>query len=152
MRAYISWHRPYEDVAGAAYEGALAAFHESLAAAPAPGFLGSAAHRISATPWLGDRGGYEDWNLVEASWALDPLNQFAVVGGGRICGSICRTAGTACMSTGNGCAVAAPPNRRAVESRLRSRGCLGQDEMLWVSRDPASGRNASCADGSADWR
>ncbi len=80
MRAYIFWHRPYEDVAGAAYEGALAAFHESLAAAPAPGFLGSAAHRISATPWLGDRGGYEDWNLVEASWALDPLNQFAVSG------------------------------------------------------------------------
>ena len=35
---------------------------------------------ISAIPWLDDRAGYEDWNLVEASWALDPLNRFAVTG------------------------------------------------------------------------
>jgi hypothetical protein len=31
-------------------------------------------------PWLGDRPGYEDWCLLDGSWALDPLNAFAVAG------------------------------------------------------------------------
>ena len=31
-------------------------------------------------PWLGNQGGYEDWYLLEGSWAMDPLNGFAVAG------------------------------------------------------------------------
>jgi hypothetical protein len=31
-------------------------------------------------PWLGNRAGYEDWCLLDGSWALDPLNAFAVAG------------------------------------------------------------------------
>jgi len=80
MLAYIFWHRPYPEIPAASYETALIAFHQRLVEAAPPGFQGSAAYRISPTPWLGDREGYEDWYLVDASWALDPLNRWAVAG------------------------------------------------------------------------
>ena len=41
---------------------------------------GSASFRVAALPWLGNRPGYEDWCLLDGSWALDPLNAFAVAG------------------------------------------------------------------------
>ncbi|MDJ0949142.1 MAG: hypothetical protein QNJ94_09490 [Alphaproteobacteria bacterium] len=81
MRAYIFWHRPQDGVAQPDYEAALTAFHDRLATAGAPGFRSSAAYRISAVPWLADLDGYEDWNLVDGSWALDPLNDLAITGG-----------------------------------------------------------------------
>ncbi len=37
-----------------------------------------ASFRVAALPWLDNRPGYEDWCLLEGSWALDPLNAFAV--------------------------------------------------------------------------
>ncbi|MDJ0934642.1 MAG: hypothetical protein QNI93_04525 [Kiloniellales bacterium] len=78
MTAYLFWHRPFSDVAQDAYEAALVDFHRALVARGCPGFEGSASYRISATPWLGGRAGYEDWNFVESSAGLDPLNQAAV--------------------------------------------------------------------------
>lgn len=80
MLAYLFWHRPYPSCEAAQYEAQLLRFHRQLAAAPPPGFRGSAAFRIPPVPWLGGEGGYEDWCLVEGSWALDPLNNFAVTG------------------------------------------------------------------------
>ena len=80
MLAYIFWHRPYEMHAQPVYESALLEFHRQLAQTSPRGFKASAAYRISPTPWLGAREGYEDWYLVDGSWALDPLNQGAVIG------------------------------------------------------------------------
>jgi len=62
------------------YESTLIHFHRQLAEASPPGFQASATYRISPTPWLDERRGYEDWYFVEASWALDPLNRVAVSG------------------------------------------------------------------------
>ncbi len=80
MLAYILWHRPYPNVDPSAYESALADFHRRLGETACPGFQGSIIYRIGETPWLGNRPGYEDWILVDAAWALDPLNQAAVLG------------------------------------------------------------------------
>lgn len=80
MLAYLFWHRPYPETSAAAYEAALLGFHRQLAEARPIGFQASAAYRITPTPWLGEREGYEDWYLVDASWALDPLNRGAVTG------------------------------------------------------------------------
>jgi len=78
MTAYLFWHRPYEDVAQEAYEQALIAFHRDFAGRACDGFQGSATYRITETPWLGKKPGYEDWTFVESSAALDPLNKAAV--------------------------------------------------------------------------
>ena len=76
--AYLFWHRPFAELAQAAYETALTDFHRELVKRSCPGFRGSATYRISETPWLDGRPGYEDWNFVESSAALDPLNRMAV--------------------------------------------------------------------------
>ncbi len=78
MTAYLFWHRPFANVAQDAYEAALIEFHRALDALGFPGFEGSATYRISAAPWLDGQAGYEDWNFVESSAGLDPLNQAAV--------------------------------------------------------------------------
>lgn len=80
MLAYIFWHRPYAIHSRSTYESALAQFHQQLAEVSPRGFRGSAAYRISPAPWLGELEGYEDWYIVDGSWALDPLNQAAVSG------------------------------------------------------------------------
>ncbi len=80
MLAYVFWHRPYARISRAGYESALARFHEGLARTSCPGLKASTAFRITEAPWLGGRAGYEDWYLIEASWALDPLNNVAVAG------------------------------------------------------------------------
>lgn len=79
MLAYLFWHRPYANVAASTYEAAQRAFHEALRARQCPGFRGSALYRVTSLPWL-EPAGYEDWYVVEASWALDPLNSAAVTG------------------------------------------------------------------------
>ncbi len=82
MLAYIFWHWPYPDVERRAYERSVVDFHRSLAADRPPGFIRSGVFRLGAAPWPGAQpGGYEDWYLVEGSWALDPLNEAAVAEG-----------------------------------------------------------------------
>ncbi len=78
MTAYLFWHRPFAGVGRDAYEAALTGFHRALVARGCPGFRGSATYRISETPWLDGEAGYEDWNFVESSAGLDPLNRRAV--------------------------------------------------------------------------
>lgn len=80
MRTYLFWHRPRASVDARAYEQALMSFHRALAEQSPPGFRGSASYRIPAAPWLGKERGYEDWYLIDGSWALDPLNEMAAAG------------------------------------------------------------------------
>ncbi|MCG8594527.1 MAG: hypothetical protein MI785_09185 [Kiloniellales bacterium] len=81
MTAYLFWHRPFAEIDREAYEAALTGFHRALVARGCPGFQGAATYRISATPWLDGRPGYEDWSFVESSAGLDPLNEMAVAPG-----------------------------------------------------------------------
>jgi hypothetical protein len=78
MSAYVFWHRPLPGINQEAYEGALTGFHRELAKRSCDGFQGSAAYRLSATPWLDGMAGYEDWAFVASSASLDPLNKIAV--------------------------------------------------------------------------
>src|SRR5499427_8944894 len=80
MLAYLFWHRPYETTTVKQYEEALLHFQQHLGQQHPPGFSGSASFRVAALPWLDNRPGYEDWCLLDGSWALDPLNAFAVAG------------------------------------------------------------------------
>ena len=80
MLAYVFWHRPYSTTTAKQYEEALLRFQQHLRQQDPPGFRGTASFRVTALPWLGNRAGYEDWCLLDGSWALDPLNSFAVAG------------------------------------------------------------------------
>jgi hypothetical protein len=80
MLAYIFWHRPYTHVDRAAYEQGLLRFQRELAAQPPPGLIAASAFRIETVPWLSGQAGYEDRYLLGGSWAMDPLNGFAVAG------------------------------------------------------------------------
>lgn len=80
MLAYVFWHRPRPNADIKLYEETLLRFQAELGRSPPPGFLAAASYRIEPVPWLGDHAGYEDWCLVDGSWALDPLNGFAVTG------------------------------------------------------------------------
>jgi hypothetical protein len=80
MLAYVFWHRSYGTTTAAQYEKALTGFQQRLAEQKPPGFCGSASFRVAALPWLGNKPGYEDWCLIEGSWALDPLNAIAIAG------------------------------------------------------------------------
>ena len=74
------WHRPYPQVETTAYEQSIVRFQADLTREPPPGLIGASSFAIGAVPWLGGRGGYEDWSLLEGSWAMDPLNAFAITG------------------------------------------------------------------------
>lgn len=80
MLAYLFWHRPYADTDRKRYEDSLLRFQAQLHQEKPPGFIAAASFRIEPVPWLNDQAGYEDWYLVQGSWALDPLNAFAVAG------------------------------------------------------------------------
>jgi hypothetical protein len=80
MLAYVFWHRPFAHVDRRVYEAALMHFQHDLPRHHPPGFVSAASFRIGPVPWLTDMPGYEDWYLVEGSWALDPLNAFAIAG------------------------------------------------------------------------
>jgi hypothetical protein len=80
MLAYVFWHRPHADADRTRYEDSLLGFQAQLTDEKPPGFIAGTSFRIEAVPWLGDQPGYEDWYLVQGSWALDPLNAFAVAG------------------------------------------------------------------------
>jgi len=78
MLAYVFWHRPRSGAAD--YEPALMDYHRALAAEAVEGFNGSSSYRVAGLPWLGGDPGYEDWYLLEAAWAIDPLSEAAVSG------------------------------------------------------------------------
>jgi len=78
--AYIFWHRPYPQIEERTYEESIVRFYGELGNHPPPGFLGASSFAIGAVPWLGGERGYEDWCLLDGSWAMDPLNGFAVTG------------------------------------------------------------------------
>ncbi len=78
MLAYIFWHRPFPHVERKSYEELIVRFQSDLARHPPPGFIAAASFQIDPVPWLSDLAGYEDWCLLEGSWAIDPLNAFAV--------------------------------------------------------------------------
>jgi hypothetical protein len=78
--AYVFWHVPGPGAGGAAYERALATFHEVLQHEPPDGLLGSAALRIIGAPWLPGSEGYEDWYLLAGFAELGTLNRAAVAG------------------------------------------------------------------------
>ena len=81
MHAYVFWHWPRAEAAGPAYDGALAEFHRALAGAGAAWLRGSAVFRGRGLPWLATASwGYEDWYLLDGSFALDALNDLAVSG------------------------------------------------------------------------
>ena len=80
MIAYLFWHCAYPTTTVKQYEEALMRFQQRLGQQQPPGFGGSASFRVAALPWLGNRRAYEDWCLLDGSWALDPLNAFAVAG------------------------------------------------------------------------
>jgi len=80
MLAYLFWHRPHSTTTIKQYEEALLRFQQHLGQQDPPGFRGSASFRVADLPWLGNLRGYEDWCLLDGSWALDPLNSFAVAG------------------------------------------------------------------------
>ena len=80
MIAYLFWHCAYPTSTVEQYEEALMRFQQRLGQQQPPGFGGSASFRVAALPWLGNRPGYEDWCLLDGSWALDPLNAFALAG------------------------------------------------------------------------
>jgi hypothetical protein len=80
MLAYIFWHRPHADVDRTRYEEAILDFQAQLGRERPPGFIAAASFRIEAVPWLDGKPGYEDWCLLEGSWAMDPLNSYAVTG------------------------------------------------------------------------
>ena len=78
MIAYLFWHCAYPTTTAEQYEEALMRFQQRLGQQRPPGFSGSASFRVAGLPWLDNRPGYEDWCLLDGSWALDPLNAFAV--------------------------------------------------------------------------
>jgi hypothetical protein len=78
--AYIFWHRPYPQIEERTYEESIMRFYGELGNHPPPGFLGASSFAIGAVPWIGGERGYEDWCLLEGSWAMDPLNGFAISG------------------------------------------------------------------------
>jgi hypothetical protein len=77
MLAYVFWHRPRE---AAGYEAAVVDYHRALAEEAIEGFHGSSSHRAGGVPWLEGEPVYEDWYLLEAAWAIDPLGDAAVSG------------------------------------------------------------------------
>ena len=55
-------------------------FQNDLAGSKPPGFIGATSFQIEVVPRLSDLPGYEDWYLPDGSWAMDPLNAFAISG------------------------------------------------------------------------
>jgi len=78
MLAYVFWHRPYPQTDQKRYEESVVRFQSELARHPSPGFIAASSFRIEPVPWLSNLAGYEDWCLLEGSWAMDPLNAFAI--------------------------------------------------------------------------
>jgi hypothetical protein len=57
-----------------------ATIQSTTATSTVVGTLSRSVRHDRALPWLGNRPEYEDWCLLDGSWALDPLNAFAGAG------------------------------------------------------------------------
>lgn len=79
--AYVFWHAHVPEITAQAYQERLIQFHQTLAEHKPGGFLYSRLLLAEQAAWLGrSEPTYEDWNIVEHSAALDPLNDGAVTG------------------------------------------------------------------------
>lgn len=79
MLAYVFWHWPRPGVDRSAYEQDLREFHRALATEKPSGFQYSLVFRVGNAPWLpANVDACEDWYLLDASPALDVLNEAAV--------------------------------------------------------------------------
>src|SRR6266704_5977465 len=81
MLAYVFWHWHNTQVDVDTYEEQLTDFHRTLSEHKPAGFHYSRLLVMQEASWLerAERT-YEDWNIVENSAALDPLNHDAVAG------------------------------------------------------------------------
>jgi len=61
MLAYVFWHVAAAGTGREDYETRLAGFHAALRDDSSPGLGATATFGLRGVPWLGDRGGYEDW-------------------------------------------------------------------------------------------
>lgn len=78
MLGYVFWHWPDPGTDAAAYEAAQARFHDALRSAGSEGFVRSWSYHVEGTRWLPVAAAYEDWYLLEGSFALDPLNEVVI--------------------------------------------------------------------------
>jgi hypothetical protein len=79
MLAYVFWHWKAPEVSRELYEKALIEFQQTLATASPDGFRSSMVVRINGAPWLeATAEAYEDWYLLEGSYAMDILEEAAV--------------------------------------------------------------------------
>lgn len=79
MLAWIFWHSRFREVPEEQYRQALRAFHQRIAGAAPPGFLGCRTLRYDKLPWLRTATEvFEDWYFVDGSAALDPLDEAAL--------------------------------------------------------------------------
>jgi len=62
-------HRPYPNTERQRYEQAIVRFQNDLAGNKPPGFIGATSFQIEAVPRLSDLPGYEDWYLLDGTWA-----------------------------------------------------------------------------------
>ena len=69
--AYVFWHTQSKEITQEAYENNLLAFYDALAQVNCPGVRHSATFRISSLPWSKEQRGYEDWTIVDGTWALE---------------------------------------------------------------------------------
>src|SRR5215213_4080009 len=113
MLAYVFWHVAAADAGREDYEGRLEAFHAALRAERPCGMGATATFGLRAVPWLGDRGGYEDWYLVDDFAALGTLNEAAVSGTRRVphdaAAALAATGAAAIMGHVAGPLLAGPP-------------------------------------------
>ena len=81
MLAYVFWHWPQSSIDRDSYEDHLIHFQQTLAANKPAGFQQSVVFRVHGASWLNTNDdAYEDWYLLDASAAMDPLNDGAVSG------------------------------------------------------------------------
>lgn len=80
MFAYVFWHTRSNAAPQETYEQNLLAFYDALKEVECPGVHRTATFRISSLPWSRQQNGYEDWAVIEGTWALEGLNQKAVQG------------------------------------------------------------------------
>jgi hypothetical protein len=143
MLAYIFWHRPYPNTERQRYEQAILHFQSDLAGSKPPGFIGATSFQIEAVPWLSDLPGYEDWYLLDGTWAMDPLNAFAISGHVQAP----HDGVAAMMEQGHG-GLYAHAGGESMPAR-RSRRRLGGDRWFWDRRPslpskPRQKRRSTC--------
>ena len=65
---------------GSIAKGCVGRFQNDLAGSKPPGFIAATSFQIEVVPRLSDLPGYEVWYPLDGTWAMDPLNAFAISG------------------------------------------------------------------------